>query len=219
MITKLSFLHYLPKETYQAVCHVLGLDDSDHRNKGNDITFTKGLIARVHAFNIVYEAFGHIWFMNVDTNLEYFPGSYEDYAATLYSEYIKLFGAKAMVNFPTFDQLSCGYAEYANIIAVASADKTIQNMAAMGCPPQQLDESRWASFKKPNATIEFCVSKLDATHLKTLARCHGTALKKRIKDSAFHITTGIAAPKMLEMQIEIDIVQWLYAKYKIDAAV
>ena len=100
----------------------------------------------------------------------------------------------------------------------SGADGVIKTMAASGRAPEQLDENKWPEYKKPHGTIEFCVSKADAAHIKTLARRHGTALQKRVKDkSLHHLGGGVSAAKMIEEQTENDIMNRLYSKHKTPA--
>jgi len=216
MLKKMNFLHYLSDNTYKKICQKLNLDESDHKVGDNDINFPGKLICRVHPFNILYKTFGHIWFLSVDVNFEMSRNKYIDFEKELYGEYSKLFGQDVMADFPTYDGISCGYAEYYDEIAVDDADLVIGSMADSGCPPEQLDETKWPQYKKPHGTIGFCVSKIDGTQIKALARCHGTAMKKRIKDRKYHITTGISAAKIVNEQTEREIVDWLRKRHKIE---
>lgn len=216
MINKFSLLHYLSEETYKNICRKLGLDDSARKVKDNYISYSDRLICRVHPFNILYNQFGHIWFLSVDIDFQKYHHAYENFGHELFKEYAKLFGNDVMSDFPAFENIYCGYIEYFDVITVCNTDNAIRGMAASGCPPEQLDENRWAEYKKPHGTIEFCVSKVDDTHIKTLARCHGTALQKRIKDkSLHHAGAGISAAKMVSEEIESEIMNWLYSKHKI----
>lgn len=217
MIVKFNLLHYLSKETYKNICLNLGLDDGDHKIKDNHALYPDKLICRVHPFNILYEQFGHVWFLSIDIDFQKFQDTYENFERELLSGYLKLFGTDAMNDFPEYKNIYCGYIEYFNILKVENASLVINNMAAQGCPPEQLNEARWAEYKKPHGTIEFCVSKQDESHIKALARCHGTALKKRIKDTSLHhMGTGISLAKMVTEQTESEIMNWLYKKYKIN---
>jgi hypothetical protein len=216
MIKNLKLLHYLSEQTYKNICNKLGLDDSDRKTKDNHVLYPDKLIYFIHPFNIIYEQFGHTWFLSVSIDFQKFQQPHMCFKNELFSEYTKLFGQDAMNDFPAFENIYCNYIEYANVLTVDNADRVIKNMAASGCVLEQLNENKWAEYKKPHGTIEFCVSKSDDIHIKTLARCHGTALQKRVKDkSLHHLGGGVCVAKMVDEQTESDIMNWLYAKYKI----
>ncbi len=213
MINKLSLMHYLSEETYKIICRKLKLDDSHHKTKDNFVLFPDRFISCVYPFNIVYNQFGHVWFLSVDINFQKLHPNFE---YELLNEYTNLFGENAMSDFPAFENIYCSYIEYSDILTVGSTDLILTSMASTGCVPEQLDEKRWGEYKKPHGTIEFCVSKVDDTHLKILARCHGTALQKRIKDKALHhMGAGIKLTEMIKEETEIEIMNWLYAKHRI----
>lgn len=218
MITKLSLLHYLSEKTYKKICRKLDLDDGDSKIQYNDTSYSEKLICRIHPFNIQYRKFGHVWFLSVDIDFQMYRNENENFEQELFSEYAKIFGKDVMSDFPSYEKIYCGYIEYSDVVAVSNADNIIYNMKILGCPPEQLDENRWAEYKKPHGTIEFCVSKVDDTHIKILARCHGTALQKRIKDkSLHHMGAGVSAAKMVSEETENEIMRWLYAKHNIAA--
>ncbi|MGF7143842.1 hypothetical protein HNQ56_002272 [Anaerotaenia torta] len=216
MINKLNLLHYLSEKTYKSICRNLGLDEGDSKVRNNHLLLSDELVCRIHPFNILYNQFGHVWFLSVGINFQKFQQAYENFEKVLFGEYEKLFGKDAMSDFPVFQDIYCDYIEYSNVIKINSAEETIRSMAASGCLPEQLEESRWEEYKKPHGTIEFCVSRVDDTHMKTLARCHGTALQKRIKDTSLHhMGAGIKAAKMVSEETESEIMNWLYSKQKI----
>lgn len=216
MISKMNLLQYLSEETYQLICDNLKLDGSSRKIKDNYRQFPGDLVCRVHPFNIVYNQFGQVWFLSIDIDFQQYKKGYRDFEGILYGEYLNIFGKAAMRNFPAYENIYCNYIEYRNDLEVENADQTIRNMALSGCPPEQLDERRWSDYKKPHGTIEFCVSKLGDTIIKTMARCHGTALQKRIKDkSLHHMGAGVCVSKMASEETEKEIMDWLYSKYKI----
>jgi len=218
MLTKLSFLLYLSRETYKSICQTLNLDDSDQKTGINQALFPNQLISRINAYNILYQQFGHIWFLDVDIDFTKLEQPQQNFEEELFREYEKLFGAHIAKNLPTLENTSCGYAEFTNTISVPSTNTIIQNFTNAGHPIEKIDERYWQNYKKPtgtNATLDLFISKIDDNQLKTLATCHGTAMKKRIKDKAFHIATGVSAAKVLDEQTEQDIMAWLYKKHNI----
>ena len=216
MIKSLNLLHYPSQQTYKAVCGQLGLNAADRQIKGNHAFYPGEPICLVHPYNIIYDSFGHVWFLSVSIDFQKLMQGKENFETKLFSEYTKLFGENVMNGFPAIDDIYCKYIEYENTVTVQDADSVIKDMAASGCPPEQLDENKWTEYKKPRGTIEFCVSKIDDTHLKTLARCHGTALQKRIKDKSLcQMGAGVRVAKMVEEQTETDIINGLYSKHKI----
>ena len=83
------------------------------------------------------------------------------------------------------------------------------------CVPEQLDKALWDKYKKPHGTIEFCIS-IEGDAVETLARCHGTALKKRVTDTSLHRTVGLMPEAAVNKDTETDILNWLYKRYHID---
>ena len=52
--------------------------------------------------------------------------------------------------------------------------------------------------------------------IKSVARCHGTALQKRIMDkSLHHMGAGVCVAKMVKEETEKEIMDWLCSRYKI----
>jgi|GEM_PF-2228338 len=212
MIQTMNFLHYLHEDTYRDVCRALGLDETKPREAA---VFENQLISKVSLYHIAYEKFGHIWFLDVRVDCTMLAGVRMDFAEELYTAYHMLFGPEAMAKFETFNDACCNYIEYANRLAVASVDETLASLRGI-CAPEQLDAARWYMYKKPNATIEFCLCKESETSLRTLARCHGTALKKRVKDETLHRTVGIKPVAALNEATERDIFAWLCQKHGLD---
>ncbi len=216
MISKMSLLQYLSEETYQTICDRLGLDDRSRKIKDNFRQFPEAFVCRVHPYHIQYEQFGQVWFLSADIDCEKYEKGCQDFEKTLYEEYAGILGQEAMGHFPAYENIYCSYIEYRNQLQVTSADEVIRNMALSGCPPEQLDERRWSEYKKPHGTIEFCVSKAEDTVIKSVARCHGTALQKRIKDkSLHHMGAGVRVAKMVREETEKEIMDWLCSRYKI----
>ena len=213
MIQAMNFLHYLHADTYRAVCRALGLDETKPRGA---VTFENQFITNVSLYHVAYEQFGHIWFLDVRVDCTKLSGTHAGFAEELYAAYRTLFGAEAMQGFEAFNDACCNYIEYANRLAVSNADETLASLRGK-CAPEQLDETLWGSYKKPHATIEFCLCKESDTSLRTLARCHGTALKKRVKDETLHRTVGITPAAALDTAAERDIFAWLCKRHGLDA--
>lgn len=215
MIQKIRLLHYLSENTYKRICDKVNLSFSPSQIGDNFIVYPEQPIARIQMFNINYNAFGRIWFMHIDIDFPRFNCAYEDFAARLYESYTALFGAEIMSDFPAYDRINCDYIEYSTILDVDNAQSVISMLGKKGGVPEQLDKVLWGEYKKAHGTIEFCLSAMDNTHIETLARCHGTALKKRITDTAFHRATGITPTVSVNRETENDIVSWLWQKYNI----
>lgn len=216
MIKNIRCLHYLTESTYKNICQVLELDCSDQKTKGNFIFNPKRSIYRINLFNIVYKTFGHIWFLCTSMSFADFKCSNENFQQELFAKYSEVFGEKAMTDFPAFENINCEHIEYYNVFKVENADAVMEKLRLQGCLPVLYDLKDDDYVGKPRGKIEFCVSKKDDTHIETLARCHGGILKQRIKDKSFHIATGVSAAKMIEEQIEKNIVDSLLKRYKID---
>jgi len=212
MIQAMNFLHYLHADTYRAVCRALGLSETKPRGT---IAFDNQFISNVSLYHVAYEQFGHIWFLDVRVDCTKHSGTRAGFAEELYAAYRKLFGAESMEKFDAFDDACCNYIEFSNTVVVTDADKTLALLRSK-CVPEQLDAALWHIYKKPHATIEFCLCKESDMSLRTLARCHGTALKKRIKEDALHRTVGIKPAAALAEETERDIVAWLYKKHGLD---
>ena len=198
MIQKLKLLHYLSEETYKKICVKLGLDTTVA--KGNIVIFNCQKISQIELYHIDYKDFGHIWFMDVEIDFTKFCCSYDDFEQELYAYYYMIFDEEIMSKFPSYNELCCGYIEYSSVLHLNSITDT-RNRLLEKCEPEQLDKTLWSNYKKPHGTIEFCLS-LSGNTLETLARCHGTALKKRITDIALHKTVGLI-PKAATSDIHL----------------
>ncbi len=215
MIQKLRLLHYLSENTYRKICEKVNLVYSPSHIGDNFIVYPRKPIARVQLFNINYRDFGHVWFMHIDIDFPKFNCSYHDFNAKLYERYNLLFDMEIMSEFPVYDHINCDYIEYSAIVEVDNTKEVIQRLRVKGCVPEQLDKSLWGQYKKAHSTIEFCLAEIDDTHIETLARCHGTALKKRITNTDFHRATGITPTITVNMETENEILRWLRQKYAI----
>lgn len=211
MIQKLKLLHYLSEETYKKVCIKLRLDANVA--KGNMVSFKDKKISQIELYHIDYKEFGHIWFMDVEIDFPKFCCDYKDFQQELYAYYDVIFDKDIMSMFPSYNELCCGYIEYSSILKLSSITD-LRSRLVEKCEPEQLDKELWNNYKKPHGTIEFCLSLSDNT-LETLARCHGTALKKRVKDTSLHKTVGLLPKAAVNEETESEILNWLYKKYNI----
>lgn len=212
MIRKMNLLHYLTEDTYRKICVRSGLDFN--KQKGNIIVFPDERIRKIDLYNIDYKEFGHIWFMDVEVDFPKFSCGYDLFGKNLYEEYHRIFGEDIMVDFPTYDQLCCTYIEYVSMLTLNGDSSDIVNRLQEKCVPEQLDKALWDKYKKPHGTIEFCVS-IEGNSLETLARCHGTALKKRVRDTSLHKTVGLLPEAAVNEVTETHIMDWLYKQYGI----
>ena len=214
MINNMGLWHYLSEDTYKEICKALdlSLDNNVNKNFPNDHIFN------INLFNIEYNQIGHIWFMNIYLNLPKFQCNLKMFEKKLYEQYKKLFGKKVMENFPKMDQLICGYIEYINDFMVDNAIELEQNARNLGYSPVQLelDINNLKHKDKSHSKMHLCISKTDEEHVQTLIFGFGTVLKNRIKDKMYHKTVGIKIPKILEIQTEIDIVNWTLKKNKFE---
>lgn len=212
MIQKLNLLHYLSEDTYKKICVKLGFDDSNA--KENIIAYKNEKISRINMFNIKNKQFGHIWFMDLEVDFPRFNCDYDTFEEQLYSHYHTMFGEDIMLDFPAYEQLCCGYIEYSSMIELEENYDEIIERIKSKCVPEQLDKNLWDKYKKPHGTIEFCMS-INGKTVETLARCHGTALKKRIPDTTMHRTVGLLPSIAINRKTENEILDWLYRRYKI----
>lgn len=212
MIQRVGFLHYLSEGTYREICRMLGLDAEDRRGLDNYVTYENDRITKVQLFNLVYQDFGHVWFMHVDVNFSRFECTYEAFPAKLYEAYRALFGEDVVSGFPAYDGLNCDYVEYYTLFPVDDASACLSELQER-YPREQTEKALWDHFKKPHATIAFCMARLDDTHMETLARCHGSALKKRVKDKALHRVTGVTPSIAVNAETEKEITDWLWRRH------
>lgn len=212
MIQKMNLLHYLTEDTYRKVCVKLGLDFN--KQKGNVIVFPGERIEKINLYNIDYKEFGHIWFMDVEVDFPEFSCRYDLFGKNLYEEYHRIFDEDIMVDFPTYDQLCCTYIEYVSVLALDEDSSNIVNRLQEKCVPEQLDKALWNTYKKPHGTIEFCVF-IEGNSLEVLARCHGTALKKRVRDASLHKTVGLIPEAAVNKATEACIIDYFYKQYGI----
>lgn len=56
---------------------------------------------------------------------------------------------------------------------------------------------------------------MEGNRVETLARCHETALKKRVDDARLHRTVGLIPEAAVNKDTEADILSWLYKRYRI----
>jgi len=215
MIESIKLLHYLNESTYKKICLKFGLNYQ--KTKDNFICFEARKIYRIDMFNISYEQFGHVWFMDLHINFPKFDCPYDKFEQELRESCYELFGEEIMADFPAYDKIACGFIEFSNLLKVENADETLNRLRGGKCVREQLERPLWSEYKKPHGTIEFCLCKENATCLFALARCHGTALKKRIKDSSFHGPVGIVPSKIINEDTEKEIMTWLYKNYGVSA--
>jgi hypothetical protein len=159
-------------------------------------------ITQIHLFNLEYKSFGHIWFMRVFTDIRSFNCGYEEFESALYQAYDALFGADIMSDFPVFDAINCDYIEYGAIAGVDDAEAAIERLRSTKMTPEQLDRDLWDNFKKASSAVAFLLCKEDDTHIRLLAKCHGTAMKRLIKDEQLHRATGICLPIAVNHETE-----------------
>lgn len=211
MIGEIRLLHYLKEDTYTKVCKKF--------NRLHDIPFTDMVdidnspIAQIHLFNLQYKGLGHIWFMRVFTDFRGFNCGYEAFESTLYQAYDELFGAGIMSDFPAYGAINCDYIEYGAIAEVDDADAAIKKLRSTKLAPEQLDMDLWDNFKKASSTVAFLLCKEDDTHIRLLTKCHGTAMKRLIKDEQHHRATGISLPIAVNSETEALVLNKQIDKY------
>lgn len=212
MIEKLRLLHYLKDDKYKKICAVLNLDDRDKKTKDNWILFEDKGIYKIHMFNIEYEKFGHVWFMDVYIDFENFKCSYDDFGKNLYKQYKKIFGDDIVDSFDEYAGLNCSYIEYSHMYDIVDSDKTLKKLE-LKCPPEQLNRELWDKYKKPHGMISAYMAKENNHQIFLLIKCYGTALKKIIKDKDLHRATGITPTIAVNEEIEKVIVDKQLKKY------
>ena len=217
MIKNMGLLHYLSNDTYKKICDKINVDDREHKTKENCVSYPNKPIFHINPFNIVYKQFGHIWFLHIYIDFPKFKCNYIDFKHKLFEQYEGLFGKNIMNDFPAFDQIICDYVEFHNIFKVDDVEKIEEKIKILGCPPVELnlDLSSLTHANKPHGKIEFSISKKDNRNIETLARCFGTALKKRIKDKSLHGPVGIKVSKIVDRQTEAEIVNWVLKRHNL----
>lgn len=213
MIQRLNLLHYLTKDTYVKICTRLGLDKDAPR--GNIAVFENEKLSKIDLYHIDYKEFGHIWFMDVEVDFPKFACDYDMFGKMLYEQYRMFFKDNIMEDFPPYDQLCCTYIEYTSMSQLNGDSAGMIDLLKEKCVPEQLDKALWDKYKKPHGTIEFCLS-IEGNTVETLARCHGTALKKRVTDSSLHKTVGLIPKAAINQDTETAILNWLYKRYNMN---
>ncbi|MHB1459831.1 MAG: hypothetical protein ACYC1M_00920 [Armatimonadota bacterium] len=213
MIVNIKLLHYLSKSTYKRICERLSLNSGDNIIGNNFVEYPGGVITKVHLFNINYKSFGRIWFMRVDVDFRLLSCSNEQFPEALRTACMGLFGKEAMDDYPAYDQINCDYVEYTAIADVGNADEAIKRLLQGKCSADQLDRDRWANYQKPHSTIALYICKEDDKHLSLLAKCHGTAMKRRIKTASLHRATGIMPSVAVNAQTEQSVFEFLWQQY------
>lgn len=212
MIERVGFLHYLSEDAYRAVCERFGMDADVQKGPENSRTFEGGGVAGIQMYNLVYAQQGRIWFLHTEIDFPRLGCSYDDFPQKLYEAYRDCFGEAFVQDAPDYDSLNCDYVEYARVFAVDDAAAVMACLREK-CPREQVEKALWADYKKPNATIAFCLAEQGPTRIETLARCHGPALKKRIKDAALHRGTGVTPAAVVNVKTEKEITDWLWGRY------
>ena len=151
--------------------------------------------------------------MHVDIDFPRFDCTCEEFPDRLFTAYRVLFGAEAMSDFPAYDHINCDYIEYTSIIEIDDADVAIEKLKTGKCIPEQLDRLLWEKYQKSNSTISFYICKEDDSHIQLFVKCHGTALKKRIKDASLHRATGITPYTAINTDTEREIIDGQLLKY------
>ena len=213
MIQTIKLLHYLSENTYKSICAKLNLNPNISKN--NMVIFPNEKISKIELYHIDYKEFGHIWFMDMTIDFPKFSCDYSNFEHELYAQYNVIFDENIMSDFPKYNDLCCDYIEYSALLELSDNSFELINNLKEKCVPEQLDKSLWNQYKKPHGTIEFCIS-INENTLETLARCHGTALKKRITDVSLHRTVGLIPQAAINKDTEISIMNWLYKRYRIN---
>lgn len=208
MIQRLGMLHYLTEATYPRVYAALGLDPSQQKDSRN---FPGEPLCGAQMYHIEYQAFGHIWFLHVDLDFPRFACDYDEFPAKLYEVYAQRFGATNAQTLAPYEDLNCDYVEYAARLPVEDPQELIDGLRAR-CAPEQLDKTLWTQYHKPHSTIEFCMAAQDGG-LEVLARCHGSALKARVKDRTLHRATGLTPAAVVNAQTEAELLAWLCRRH------
>ncbi len=212
MIIKLRLLHYLSESTYHRIANIVRLKTSNIAIGDNYVEYPDSAITKIHMFSIEYNQLGRIWFLYTHVDYRKLACEYSEFADVLYAQYQLLFGQEVMSEFPAYNGINCDFIQYACIAKVDDADRCLAVLAESSCVPAQLDRAMWPQFEKPHGTISFYAAKHDATHLIVMAKCYGTALKKRIKEQSRHIATGVIPSAVVDHSEELKILSWLIEK-------
>jgi hypothetical protein len=219
MVRVIELQHYINKENYQNIILHLSTNNETYKTETRNTHTYKipdSLIYEVFLFDGEYKNAGHIYILVTKINSDILKIEYEDFKNVLYKEYALLFGMDAMHEFPGYDELVCDYIEYDAMLPVENADQTLNHLRANGkFEPEQLEYLLWDSFKKSFGVIEFCLCKISNKEIRMFARCRGSALKKRIKDTSLHIEGGVIPKVVINEITEKNIFDWLCKQYKV----
>jgi hypothetical protein len=208
MIEKIKLMYHLTENAYEKICGKTGLDIK--KSKGNFISFENQKISRIDLYTILYKTFGRIWFMEVSAEFPKFNCKYDEFEYMLYNAYGKLFGNDIALLLPKYDEGCCSYIEFSQLVEVESAQESISLLhMSMKFKREQLDSRRWDEFKKPHGTIEFLMNEESNTCIRLFARCRGSALKNRIKDTSVHRPAGVIPSAVVNVNTEKEIMSWL----------
>ena len=210
MIQKIKLLLCLTEEVYKKIC--VKLNFNVNSAKGNTVLFNEEKINKIELYNIDYKEYGHLWFMETVIDFPLFNCDYTAFEDELYKHYSDIFGGVIVSSLPKYDELCCSYIEYSSTVElIGDYSLTIEKLRVK-CLPEQLNKALWHQYKKPHGTIEFCVD-IGTDKLEILARCHGTALKKRISDTSLHKNVGLKPTAAVNQVTEKEILDWLCKKH------
>ena len=211
MIQEVGFLYWLKEDNYKNICRKLGLNETAQKIKDNCISIDEKGFSMLFLYNVEYTGHGRVWYMETRIDFPKYNCSHTDFPRKLYENYTDIFDTDIMNDFPSYDLMSCNHMKYYNVFDVSSADEVITRLSEKH-PPEQLDKSLWSKHKGAGATIDFCFSKKDATHIETLARCNGSALKRRV-DNTFHRVVGVDPYIAINPETENQIVSQIWNRH------
>lgn len=218
MIHTIRMLHYLSPETYRQIGEALGLDTGESRIDNNFVLFPEGSVTRIHLFNILYKTFGRIWFMHVTAEFPRFRCERESFIPALYGHYAGLFGRGVMAGFPGPEEANCDYVEYAAALDAADAGAAMEILRGR-LQPEQLDRALWGQYEKPHSTPVFLAHREDGRRIAIMVKCHGTALKRIVKDAGLHHATGLRLPAAVSRETESFVLNQLVQRNLKDTAI
>lgn len=168
---------------------------------------------QLELFQIRYQELGLLWFLHVWIDfplLGCLPG---ETAARLEAQYEELLGKGLAAELPGYDACCCDYIEYTAVREVSNASAVLWQMGRTTCVPEQLDRALWQQYQKPHGTVAFCAAKRGEQQLELYARCHGTALKRIVRDETLHYGVGLLPKAAVSEKLAAAVLEKQEKKY------
>jgi len=208
MVTKIVLVHVLNKEVFETIWERLNPSKAVKSTK-NKYTFcyecepvSEIILTETDTKNQI-----HSYIMQAtldcakkDTDMDFY-----DWVNELYNE---KFSVTDIEDFLPYNQSSCSYVEYEQIIPVENAAKTLEKLLKSDkWKPEQLDMSLWGNHKLKNGFALYA-AKQDKNNFILRACCGVPFLKKKCGEAMMINTNGVNIAFILDPHTEKIIMHW-----------